>query len=199
MQVLSVLTAPAYFTDFHLFCLLACRMVNAQHAARDERRFRATPMPVSGLSSDRSFTVTAKVTASPSLPATWSRSTASSPTTRRSTMRWDWQPSGRSRSRARSISIGRPLAPPTETGDLTFACYGMHPIHHMFSHAERSARRGVARVGDGAGLRPESQVQRCRGPHREPATLHREHAGPRLRPSPPSAKRSSTRRRSRHS
>ena len=27
MQVLSVLTAPAYFTDFHLWCLLACRMV----------------------------------------------------------------------------------------------------------------------------------------------------------------------------
>jgi len=28
MQVLSVLTPPAYFTDLHLFCLLACRMVN---------------------------------------------------------------------------------------------------------------------------------------------------------------------------
>ena len=28
MQVLSVLTAPAYQTDFHLFCLLVCRMVN---------------------------------------------------------------------------------------------------------------------------------------------------------------------------
>ena len=28
MQVLSVLTPPAYFTDFHLFCLLVCRMVN---------------------------------------------------------------------------------------------------------------------------------------------------------------------------
>jgi predicted ATPase len=28
MQVLSVLAAPAYFTDFHLLCLLVCRMVN---------------------------------------------------------------------------------------------------------------------------------------------------------------------------
>jgi predicted ATPase/GAF domain-containing protein len=28
MQVLSILTPPAYFTDLHLFCLLACRMVN---------------------------------------------------------------------------------------------------------------------------------------------------------------------------
>jgi PAS domain S-box-containing protein len=27
MQVLSSLTIPAYFTDFHLFCLLVCRMV----------------------------------------------------------------------------------------------------------------------------------------------------------------------------
>ena len=28
MQVLSVLTPAAYYTDFHLFCLLVCRMVN---------------------------------------------------------------------------------------------------------------------------------------------------------------------------
>jgi PAS domain S-box-containing protein len=28
MQVLSTLLGPAYFTDFHLFCLLVCRMVN---------------------------------------------------------------------------------------------------------------------------------------------------------------------------
>jgi PAS domain S-box-containing protein len=28
MQVLSVLVSPAYFTDFHLHCLLVCRMVN---------------------------------------------------------------------------------------------------------------------------------------------------------------------------
>src|SRR4029077_4879911 len=27
MQLLSTLLAPAYVTDFHLFCLLACRMV----------------------------------------------------------------------------------------------------------------------------------------------------------------------------
>src|SRR3979409_2494370 len=28
MRVLSTLLGPAYFTDFHLFCLLVCRMVN---------------------------------------------------------------------------------------------------------------------------------------------------------------------------
>jgi PAS domain S-box-containing protein len=35
LQVLSVLTAPAYFTDYHLFCLLLCRMakVGMQHGA----------------------------------------------------------------------------------------------------------------------------------------------------------------------
>jgi PAS domain S-box-containing protein len=33
MQVLSTLLGPTYFTDFHLFCLLVCRMVNlsSQH------------------------------------------------------------------------------------------------------------------------------------------------------------------------
>ena len=28
MEMLSVLITPAYFTDFHLYCLLVCRMVN---------------------------------------------------------------------------------------------------------------------------------------------------------------------------
>src|ERR1700688_4668262 len=28
VQVLSTLQAPAHFTDFHLFCLLVCRMMN---------------------------------------------------------------------------------------------------------------------------------------------------------------------------
>jgi PAS domain S-box-containing protein len=37
MQVISVLTPPAYFTDFHLFCLLACRMatISMQHGISD--------------------------------------------------------------------------------------------------------------------------------------------------------------------
>src|SRR2546426_1796297 len=37
MQVLSVLGPPAYFTDFHLFCLIACRMVKIgmQHGISD--------------------------------------------------------------------------------------------------------------------------------------------------------------------
>ena len=37
MQVLTVVTPPAYFTDFHLFCLRACRMVkiSLQHGTSD--------------------------------------------------------------------------------------------------------------------------------------------------------------------
>ncbi len=37
MQVLSVLGPPAYFTDFHLFCLIACRtvMISMQHGLSD--------------------------------------------------------------------------------------------------------------------------------------------------------------------
>ena len=36
-----------------------------------------------------------------------------------------------------------------ETGDLTFACYSVDQICHGPFPAERSARRGLARVGDG--------------------------------------------------
>src|SRR5260370_23143029 len=37
MQLLSVLTPPAYFTDLHLFSLLVCRLVNVsmQHGTSD--------------------------------------------------------------------------------------------------------------------------------------------------------------------
>ena len=41
MRLLSVLTSPAFLTDFNLFCLLQCRMVNISLQARDKRRFRA--------------------------------------------------------------------------------------------------------------------------------------------------------------
>jgi hypothetical protein len=41
MQVLSVLAPPAYFTDFHLFCLLACRMVKVSTLLSIRLSFRA--------------------------------------------------------------------------------------------------------------------------------------------------------------
>ena len=52
------------------------------------------------------------------------------------------------------------------------------PMRHNPSPEERSARRGLARVGEGPGLRPESQVPRHGGRRREPATIHRDYAGP---------------------
>jgi predicted ATPase len=88
MQVPSVLTPASYLTDFHLFCLLACRMVKVgmQHGTSGAS---AHGYAFPGISSDRSSTVTEKVIVSPSSRATWSRNTALSPTRRRSTMRWD--------------------------------------------------------------------------------------------------------------
>src|ERR1700693_5857201 len=82
-------------------------------------------MPFSGLSSARFFTVTARGIDSPNSPATLSRSTALSPIMRRSTMRWERLPSGRSQSGPRSISCGRPFAPRLRRVILTFACYSM--------------------------------------------------------------------------
>ena len=98
MRVLSALLRPAYFTDFHLFCLLACRMVTVsmQHGMSGASAYGCAD---SGLSWARSFTVTARVIVSPSSPATLSRNTASSPTRRRPTMRWESLPSGHSQSR----------------------------------------------------------------------------------------------------
>jgi predicted ATPase len=87
MQLLSVLTPPAYFTDLHLFSLFVCRMVNVsmQHGRAARPR---TPMASSGISSARSFIVTVRGIDMPSSPATLSRNTASLPTMRRSIMRW---------------------------------------------------------------------------------------------------------------
>ena len=87
-----------------------------QHAARDVRRVRARLWPSGDCASARCFTVIRRGIVSPSSPATLSRNMASSPTRRRSTMRWGSLPSGRSRSRPRSISIGRPFAPQARQG-----------------------------------------------------------------------------------
>ena len=177
MQVLSVLTAPAYFTDFHLFCLLACRMVNVsmQHGMSDasahgfaylgmilgpvfhrySEGYRFAKLACDLVEKHGFIAYQAKVYHAMGMAAFWTQPIATAIDFMRAAFR---------------TAI--------ETGDLTFACYGMDHICHRPSPAERSARRGVARVGEGAGLRPESQVPRRRGHHREPATLHRDHAGP---------------------
>ena len=195
MQVLSVLAGPATFTDFQLFCLLACRMVNVsmQHGMsgasayayaclgsvlganfhRYREGYRLARLACDLVEKHGFTAYDTKVYHAMGLAAFWTQPLTSVIELRRATTRTA-----------------------TERGDLTFACYGMHQSITYLLTAERSARCGVARVGDGAGLRSDSQVPRCRGPHREPATLHREHAGSRLRPSLPSATSDSTRRRS---
>ncbi len=56
--------------------------------------------------------------------------------------------SGRSRSATAIDSMRATFRTAIETGDLTFACYSMEQSCHRPSPAERSARRGVARVGE---------------------------------------------------
>ena len=89
MQALEALLIPAHDTDFHLFCLHLCLGVNNQLAARDERRVCDRRWAGSEPSLARSFAGTTMVIVSPSLHATWSRSTASSRARQKSTTRWD--------------------------------------------------------------------------------------------------------------
>jgi len=125
MQVLSVLAGPATFTDFQLFCLLACRMVNlsirhgvsgaaaygyvclgsvlgpAFHRYRDGYRLARLARD---LVAKHAFTAyDTKVNHATGLAAFWTEPLTSVIELRRATTRTA-----------------------AERGDLTFACYGMH-------------------------------------------------------------------------
>ncbi|MGC2369706.1 MAG: AAA family ATPase [Candidatus Sulfotelmatobacter sp.] len=125
MQVLSVLAGPATFTDFQLFCLLACRMVNIsiQHGMSGASAYAYACLgSVLGPNSHRyregyrlarlacdlvekhAFTAyDTKVYHAMGLAAFWTEPLTSVIELRRATTRTA-----------------------TERGDLTFACYGMH-------------------------------------------------------------------------
>ena len=68
MRLLSVLFDAAYFTDFHLFCLLQCRMVNIslQHGMSGASALAYCRF---GYRSGRSFTATATAIVLPGSPA----------------------------------------------------------------------------------------------------------------------------------
>jgi PAS domain S-box-containing protein len=125
MQVLSVLAGPATFTDFQLFCLLACRMVNVSikhgmsgasayayaclgsvlganfHRYREGYRLARLACD---LVEKHAFTAyDTKVYHAMGLAAFWTQPLTSVIELRRATTRTA-----------------------TERGDLTFACYGMH-------------------------------------------------------------------------
>ena len=125
MQVLSTLLGPAYFTDFHLFCLLVCRMVNVstQHgmcgaSAHGYAHFGIILGPVFHRYSEgyRFAKLACDLVEKHGFVAYQAKV---------SLRDGNRLPSGHNQSRPRSISFGRPFAPRVETGDLTFACYSM--------------------------------------------------------------------------
>ncbi len=133
MQVLSVLAGPATFTDFQLFCLLACRMVNVsmQHGMSGASAYAYASLGAIlganfhryregycmaklayGLVEKHAFTAyDTKVCHAMGLAAFWTEPITSVIELRRATTRTA-----------------------TERGDLTFACYGMHQsITHLLT------------------------------------------------------------------
>jgi PAS domain S-box-containing protein len=125
MQVLSVLAGPATFTDFQLFCLLACRMVNLSiqygmsgasayaHAClgsvlganfhRYREGYRLARLACNLVEKHAFTAYDTKVYHAMGLAAFWTQPLTSVIELRRATTRTA-----------------------TERGDLTFACYGMH-------------------------------------------------------------------------
>jgi PAS domain S-box-containing protein len=124
MQVLSVLTPPAYFTDFRLYCLQVCRMVNvsiqhgtsgpsahaygflgivlglAFHRYRDARRFAKLACDL--VEKHGFIAYQAKAYVSMGIAALWTQPITT------------------------AIDFNRmAFRTATETGDLTSACYGM--------------------------------------------------------------------------
>jgi PAS domain S-box-containing protein len=127
MQMLSVLSPPAYFTDFHLFCLTACRMVKIgmQHGISDASTLgfallgfisgpvfhrygegcRFAKLACDLVEKHRFIANQPKVYHAMGTVAFWTQPIGTAIEFMRATFR---------------TAI--------ETGDLTFACYGMHQI-----------------------------------------------------------------------
>ncbi|MDB6087871.1 MAG: hypothetical protein JWN85_655 [Gammaproteobacteria bacterium] len=127
MQVLSVLGPPAYFTDFHSFCLIACRMVKMamQHGISDastlgfallgfisgpvfhryDQGCRLAKLACDLVEKHRFIANQPKVYHAMGTVAFWTLPIASAIDCMRTAFR---------------TAI--------ETGDLTFACYGMHQV-----------------------------------------------------------------------
>ena len=149
MRLLSALRDAAYFTDFHLFCLLLCRMVNVsmQHGTsgasahaygflgtilgpvfhRYSEGYRFTRLACDLVEKHNFIAYQAKVHHTMGMVALWTQPIATAIDFTRAAFR-----------------------AASETGDLTYACYSMSQCHRRPSPAQRSARRGVAasrRVG----------------------------------------------------
>ena len=140
MQVFSVLTAPAYFTDYRLCCLQTCRMVkiSLQHGMsgdsayayaywgivlgglfhRYSEGYRFAKLACDLVEKHGFIASQAKVYAATAVAAVWTQPIAT-----------------------RSISSRTGIRTAIETGDPTFACYRYVHIDHTPSPAERSTRR----------------------------------------------------------
>jgi PAS domain S-box-containing protein len=127
MQVLSVLGPPAYFTDFHLFCLLACRTakVSMEHGVSDasalgyailgfilgpvfhrySEAYRFAKLACDLVERHNFIANQPKVYHAMGTVAFWTQPIGTAIDFMRATFRTAM-----------------------ETGDLTFACYGMHQI-----------------------------------------------------------------------
>ncbi|MDB5041046.1 MAG: domain S-box-containing protein [Candidatus Eremiobacteraeota bacterium] len=127
LQVLSILGPPAYFTDFHLFCLIACRMVKIglQHGVSDastlgfallgfisgpvfhryDEAYRFAKLACDLVEKHRFIANQPKVYHAMGTVAFWTQPVGTAVDFMRATFR---------------AAI--------ETGDLTFACYGLYQI-----------------------------------------------------------------------
>jgi predicted ATPase len=110
VQMPAVLSPPAYFSDFHAFCLVACRTVKIgmQHGISDASTLGFALL---GFISGPVFHRYGEGYQFAKLACDLAEKHVSSPTSRRSTTRQGPYPSGRSRAAPRSISCERPFAP----------------------------------------------------------------------------------------
>jgi len=176
MQVLSILGAPAYLTDFRLCCLLICRTGKAcMRMARGA--FRARYAYLGNFLGPSSIVIPTVIVVL-SLHAPLWKSTASSPTRPRFTTHGKTSagldPANRDRNRFHAATFRAAI----ETGDLAFACYGMSQPIKAFLLPERSA-------GCSGGTSPRIALDLCGETPvlgladiiRSQQTLHRKHAG----------------------
>ena len=177
MQVLATLSSPAFYTDFQLFCLHLCRMVNVtlRHGIcgasapgcgffgfmlgsvfhRHSEGYRFAKLSCDLVEKLGSIAYQARVHLTMETIAFWTQPIAT------------------------AIDFSRAgFRSATETGDLTYACYGRFqsviglllrndPLDAVWRESEY-----------GAGPCPKGQVRRRCGHRSEPAALYRDHAGP---------------------
>ena len=176
-RVLSTLSTPVYFTNFHLFCLLVCRMANVsmQHGVsgasahgcayvgfvlgplfhRYGEGYRFADLACNLVAKHGFAAYQAKVYHIMGTVAFWTRSISTAIDFKQAAVR-----------------------AAVETGDLAFACIA------TFQTITGLLLRGDpldavwSEVGEGDGFRPQSQVPRRRRQHHDPATLYREDARP---------------------